>query len=124
MESHDHLFFNCPFSHAIWVDILAKGNFPHTPMPWVDYIEMMTTSYARKSLRSTILKLCLGVSIYVIWNERNAWFHSSSSRQVDGVVKYIQDLIRYKLFSMRKIVDSKVNRRIQTQWDLLNSIFM
>ena len=61
----------CPFSRAIWVDILAKGDLQYSPTPWVEYIEMMVTSAAGKSLKSTILKLCLAVSVYAIWNERN-----------------------------------------------------
>ena len=41
VEDHDHLFFNCPFSWAIWSEILTKCDIHPVQMPWDQCIDWM-----------------------------------------------------------------------------------
>ena len=38
VESHKHLFFECPASSHIWSMVLAKSAISHNFLPWPDYI--------------------------------------------------------------------------------------
>lgn len=48
-ESHDHLFFNCPFSCQVWNSISANLNVSWAPQSWSNWI-LMSSSFRGNSL--------------------------------------------------------------------------
>lgn len=69
-ESHDHLFFNCPFSSQFWALVTAKIIVNWSPRLVANWVTLLSSSKG-KSLRSIIFKLAFTASISHIWIERN-----------------------------------------------------
>ena len=49
-ESHDHLFFSCPFSEGIWRLLCSKCNLPWSNLDWGETIQWMVSNFKGKSL--------------------------------------------------------------------------
>ena len=118
LENHDHLFFHCPISKSTWEALLDKCGLPHDVVPWQIHVDLMVTRTQGKDLRSTIRKLCLAVSVYHIWRERNIRLHDHISRLPNAVLHLIQDTIRCRLLSIRNIHDNEENRALLSCWHI------
>lgn len=60
-ESHDHLFFNCPFSSQIWDSISTKLNVSWAPQSWANWVVLLS-SFKGISLRVITIKLAFTVT--------------------------------------------------------------
>lgn len=69
-ESHDHLFFSCPFSEGIWRLLCSKCNLPWSNLDWGETIQWKVSNLKGKSLLSLIVKLMLAAAVYSLWRER------------------------------------------------------
>ena len=119
LESHDHLFFECTITAQIWEAVLHKGGIRIPTLPWNALWEWMASNWKGSSLHTKISKLCLAVSVYWIWKERNTRFHSSVSRRVDAIVHSIFEQVRLKGASYVRVKDTISNRLCQASWNLL-----
>ena len=71
-ETHEHLFFNCRFSHEVWVWITTKHKTPWPNYRWPDLIQWGAVTHKSKSLFSSLVaRLTLAASVYSIWMERS-----------------------------------------------------
>ena len=124
LETHEHLFFECPASSHIWTMVLAKSAISHNIIKWQDYIEWLVIQWNSKSLPIRILKLCFQATVYVIWQERNERFHTNSIRDTNTLYRSIITMVRIKLLSLTGISHTLHNRQAQQQWDLPESVFV
>ncbi|XP_058216508.1 uncharacterized protein LOC131327386 [Rhododendron vialii] len=72
VESHNHLFFDCPYSSAIWADMLTKNQVCRYPMQWDDEMIWFNLHSKGNCLRKSVLKLSLSAAVYGIGREGNA----------------------------------------------------
>lgn len=70
LESHDHLFFNCPYSMQIWEYISLKICVSWTPLSRSGWISTLS-GLLGKSLCTTIIKLTFPTTVYHVRLERN-----------------------------------------------------
>ncbi|GKA48635.1 RNA-directed DNA polymerase, eukaryota, reverse transcriptase zinc-binding domain protein [Tanacetum coccineum] len=70
-ESHDHLFFNCPFSMALWKKLKTQMQFQSNATVWNDIVTELAVKPNKSSIWSIVRRLCLAGAIYSIWRERN-----------------------------------------------------
>ncbi|GAV80303.1 zf-RVT domain-containing protein, partial [Cephalotus follicularis] len=70
-ETHDHLFFQCPYSATVWKEILGLCHIVRPIVPWADEVEWMCTNATGNQFHQTLKKLALAASIYHLWIERN-----------------------------------------------------
>ena len=103
--------------------VLAKSAIFHNILQWSDYILWLATQWQSKSLPTRILKLCLQVTVYAIWKERNERFHTNSVRDISTLAWIIITMVCSKLLSLSGLKDTLLNRQVQMQWDLSNSVF-
>ena len=61
--------------------------------------------------------------MYIIWKERNERFHTNSVRDTSTLARIIITMVRSKLLSLSGLMDTLLNRQVQMQWDLSNSVF-
>ena len=122
LETHAHLFFECPVTKQIWIRILHKGNFSTPDLPWQELVSWMAVHW-HGSFGSVIKKLCLAISVYHLWKERNARFHTNSTTSIEEVFCSIAEQVRMKLLTLRRVEDNPTNRRYQVIWNLSNKIF-
>ena len=123
LESHDHLFFDCPYSRQLWRSISQKGNFTSPTIPWELLISWVSSCWKGHSLQIKINLLCLSITIYHLWRERNDIFHSHSSKSVQDLVVLIEHDVRLKLSTYREVRDTPHHRALQVVWSLPDSIF-
>ncbi|GJZ36395.1 uncharacterized WD repeat-containing protein-like protein isoform X1, partial [Tanacetum coccineum] len=79
-DSHEHLFFKCKYAQYIWKKICDMAK---------------------------LRKLCLAVSVYFIWQERNKRLFNSCRRDEEDLFKTICEELRAKMVSIT--VKSNVN---------------
>lgn len=70
-HSHEHLFFECLFSSAVWDKVKRLSILRRSNSVWGDIIQDLIVMDNRKSLGNIIRKSVLGASEYFIWQERN-----------------------------------------------------
>ncbi|XP_071739508.1 uncharacterized protein [Rutidosis leptorrhynchoides] len=72
-ESHDHLFFECPYSKHVW-SLVA---------------------------RVVVSKILFSASVYFIWQERKSRLFNNVGRNPDQLVKAIVSTVRLKMLSLK-----------------------
>ena len=122
LETHDHLFFECQYSRQLWTFMSFKGGFSTPNSQWGNLVIWLSSNWKGKSLLVKSWKLCLAISIYHLWKERNRRFHSQRSLTVQEKVEVITEEVRLKA-SLKNIQDLPQNRVIQIAWRLPDSIF-
>ncbi|GAV80059.1 zf-RVT domain-containing protein, partial [Cephalotus follicularis] len=71
-ESVEHLFFACPFTRSIWMQVLSMCNIIRQVLPWPNEIQWMSDHSRGKNLPQTLRKLALGDTVYHVWMEQNS----------------------------------------------------
>ena len=122
-ESHRHLLFECPMSAQIWQNILrkAKVHVPH--LSWDILIDWLASNWVGASLSLSLSKLCLTATVYYVWQERNTRIHENRSRNVDCITHTILETICMSLFSYKMVEENDLNKKLQEDWALPDSIF-
>ena len=123
LETHNHLFFECLATKQIWERVLIKADISVPDSPWKERVGWMSLKWKGKTLSHNISKLCLSISVYQIWKERNLRFHTNSMRSTDDIYCCILEQVRLKLSTFRCMEDNLTNRATQSIWNLPDSIF-
>lgn len=123
LESHSHLFFDCPFSSLIWRQLLVRNGISRPILPFSQELEWAVYNMNGKSFRDVLFKLSMAASIYTLWEERNMRIFQGKARDVDGVSLAIFNSIRAKVSSWSAIKFSAMNRRLCEDWLLDSRIF-
>ncbi|CAL9224853.1 unnamed protein product [Arabidopsis halleri] len=72
IETHDHLFFNCIYSTAVW-EAFAARLWPSPPSDLLSISSWILQTRSQPHAQDTvIIKLILQSACYLIWRERNA----------------------------------------------------
>lgn len=97
-ETRDHLFFACPYTFTLWLQIV--GNlFVGEPDPdWDSTIATMINGTYDK-LTFILLRLVLQVTIYYIWRERNDRRHNKPAKPVEQLGRIIDKTMRNRITS-------------------------
>ncbi|KAJ9536666.1 hypothetical protein OSB04_un000139 [Centaurea solstitialis] len=90
-DSHNHLFFECPFSRQVWLQVMDKVHWIGFPCSWnaiVDAISDHQTS--PKGLQH---RLALAATVYTIWCERNHRMFAEISKPIPHLVQTIMTAV-------------------------------
>lgn len=85
-ESHDHLFFGCPFTKIIWKNNVAMCKLNYVPMSWRIVLKIWRLNG----------KLLFGASIYVIWKEWNERLFKGEENSLASIPNNIKLLAKKK----------------------------
>ncbi|GJR07781.1 reverse transcriptase domain, reverse transcriptase zinc-binding domain protein [Tanacetum coccineum] len=121
-DSHEHLFFICPFANSVWSRMKVKAGLGRVSHNIYDIVDHFGGIARRKTTHVVIAKLVVAASAYFIWQERNWRLFKKSKRSIDQVVSCISSLVRMKLLScaFKRTTEGVLYARL---WDLPNSIF-
>ncbi|CAA7013744.1 unnamed protein product [Microthlaspi erraticum] len=105
-ESRDHLFFLCPFSNHIWLQLMHRIRLTSVPSTWLDIVSWL-------SLASSSIILSLAkrqdwqACIYEIWKERNRRFHDGITLSSHKIFHKILCLLINKSLALRNFGSSR-----------------
>ena len=97
LETHDHLFFECPYSQQLWHTISLRGTFFTPSIPWGQLIPWLSSNWKGNSLQMKTNLLFLSITVYHLWRERNNRFHVHTSTSVQDLGSLIVQDVRLKL---------------------------
>ena len=111
-ESRDHLFFACPYTYGLWLQIIGSLLRPAPSPDWNEILARILHS-AHDRLVSILLRLALQVTIYYIWRERNERRHTQRSRPANQFAKVIEKTIKQRIMSTRYYEKRGLTRLMQ-----------
>nr|GEV97789.1 putative reverse transcriptase domain, reverse transcriptase zinc-binding domain protein [Tanacetum cinerariifolium] len=121
-DSHDHLFFECPFAKGIWDRVKVCAGLAHYTPNVYDIIHSLMPIMKRRTTNSMVAKLVVVAATYYVWQERNWRLFKKGKRSPDQIVECIKFFVRLKLLSC-KLKKSKNGERLARLWDLPKAVF-
>ncbi|GJT69902.1 RNA-directed DNA polymerase, eukaryota, reverse transcriptase zinc-binding domain protein, partial [Tanacetum coccineum] len=100
-DSHEHLFFKCPYSMKIWNELKKKINMEEVNNDWENILNRVTDMACKNSIRSVLRRVVLAACVYYIWDERNKRFFDNQKRNHEALMQLIINNIRMKLVSLK-----------------------
>ncbi|XP_016482342.2 uncharacterized protein LOC107803218 [Nicotiana tabacum] len=88
-ETHDHLYFECPYSQSLWTGILEWLSYQRKVENWEDEVQWLTTNVNNRNPRKTLLGVVFAAVVYYIWMERNERRFQNQRREVKDRAKDI-----------------------------------
>ena len=78
IESHNHLFFECPYTAVVWTKLTRGLLQQHFTMDWDGIIHLLVSNTLECRVRF-LVRYVLQTSLHSIWRERNERRHGSST---------------------------------------------
>ncbi|XP_048608720.1 uncharacterized protein LOC125584381 [Brassica napus] len=111
-ETRDHLFFACPYTFTLWIDV--AGLLLGTPPDPDWYITMeQIAHHSHDKLTTILLRLAYQVTIYYIWREWNDRKHNNTVRSVQQLARIVDKTIRSRIMSTRYFEKPKLRELLQ-----------
>ena len=101
-----------------------EGGFNIPKLNWGNLIETMASDWRNKNLGTISWKLCLSITVYCIWAERNARLHNNIATGFLQITRKIRELVQLKLTTLKAVQDSPENRDTARKWNLPLRIFI
>ncbi|XP_071714224.1 uncharacterized protein [Rutidosis leptorrhynchoides] len=115
-DSHDHLFFECPFATDVWSRCRNLLNVP-LGTHWKDVVRVISPIASRNCVNLVVTKVMFAATIYFIWQERNNKIFKKSHRTEVKLFEDIYTTVRFKLLSLTFKNSPKVDR-LKERWRL------
>ena len=100
-DSHEHLFFECPFSIKVWKSVVEAAGMRGVSSKWSDIVAWLLPISKENKVTTIVGRLVVAASTYFVWQEYNNRIDGKGGRQPDGVAQVILDMVRLKLASIR-----------------------
>jgi len=123
MKDHNHLFFKCSYTKAIWWDVCDRCDIPIMIKGWDEWIRWATVTWHGKSFVNFSHKLSFAATMYHVWQEQNARIFVRMSRTSNLVFNQIECIIHDKVDLMRNVLPTNENKKIQRAWRVNNIDF-
>nr|GEY42926.1 hypothetical protein [Tanacetum cinerariifolium] len=98
-DSHEHLFFDCPFSQQVWSRVQKIAGLTGAGPSLASITTHLMPIAKRKFSKSCIGKLVVAATAYFIWHERNSRLFNKVKRLVTEVVDCNLSNVQLKLLS-------------------------
>ena len=87
-ETRDHLYFACPHTYTIWLEVIVTLLGRPSDPDWEIMLQHLVT-LRFEWLTYILLRLVFQAAIYIIWRERNDRKHGKKLRQANQLAKVI-----------------------------------
>jgi len=113
-ESRDHLYFACPYTFTLWLQVVGKLIGVEPNPDWeTTILQMLSGTHDRQTF--ILLRLVLQVSIYFIWRERNDRKHKITAKPVAQLARVIDKAVRNCIMSTKYHMNPKL-RELMVRW--------
>ena len=124
VETREHLFYDCNFSRQLWIEILSLCGQSREVTSWQGELQWAIQRLRGKSLNAVILRVAWHAVIYFIWQERNNRLHRNKVETVQHILEKIKEVVRFRLWELKKISINPVNLSLYRSWQLSHKIFV
>lgn len=97
-ETRDHLFFSCPYTFTLWIEVV--GSLIQPDPDWVITLEQLANR-SLDNLSSVLLRLAFQVTIYYVWREHNDRKHIKPAKHTHYLARVVDKTIRNCIMSTR-----------------------
>ncbi|GAV92298.1 zf-RVT domain-containing protein, partial [Cephalotus follicularis] len=104
-ENVDHLYFACPYTQTIWIEILSKCNIYRPSLPWKEEVQWMVDHDRGNKPPQMFRKLSIGATVYQIWMERNRRSFRNCFLPPEAIIHKIQGDVAAKLAGHKNMFD-------------------
>ncbi|GAB2266060.1 hypothetical protein Dimus_037861 [Dionaea muscipula] len=118
VETHDHLFFDCPFSGQVWRSVLRLCGVSWRMRPWSSWPSFLSRRIRGRSLSADILRVCFSTTVYMLWKERNSRRFDRPLRRWERVYDEIVTTVRCRFSVSRGRLVDRESIRMATRWRL------
>lgn len=94
MDSHNHLFFQCPYAVDVWRMVKREFKLFGFPEKWEDIMLYLRTGRGPSRLSQ---KLAMAATMYFIWAERNRRLFDNSRLVPLQVFKRVRDMVLLRM---------------------------
>ncbi|KAG7533326.1 hypothetical protein ISN45_Aa08g009650 [Arabidopsis thaliana x Arabidopsis arenosa] len=99
VESRDHLYFACPYSFTVWLEVV--GSLIPAPDPdWSETLRCLSMNSCDGNTR-ILLRLAFQATLYYLWRERNERKHNQRYRSNIQPAAAIEKAIKARIMSLR-----------------------
>ncbi|XP_019255176.1 PREDICTED: uncharacterized protein LOC109233767 [Nicotiana attenuata] len=88
-ETHDHLYFECPYSQSLWKGLLEWLSYKRRVEIWEAEVQWLTANVNNRNPRKNVLRVVFAAVVYYIWMERNARRFQNQSKEIQDRAKEI-----------------------------------
>lgn len=99
-EDRDHLFFTCPYTFTVWMNIAHKLLGEAITPDWEGTVITLLQP-SRHKLDIILLRLAFQSAIYTLWRERNSRRHGGPCVAVAMTTRTIGKLVKNRIISLK-----------------------
>ncbi|KAL0728762.1 hypothetical protein Bca4012_024855 [Brassica carinata] len=104
LETRDHLFFSCPYSSAVWTQLMNHLLGSRFTTAWEEII-VLTIDNSQDMLTTFLTRYGFQVSLHSLWRERNDRRHGATPTSVSALISMLDRHIRSRCSSIRMLDD-------------------
>ncbi|GJW60305.1 RNA-directed DNA polymerase, eukaryota, reverse transcriptase zinc-binding domain protein [Tanacetum coccineum] len=116
-DSHEHLFFKCPYSEDIWRTITTKIGRRNWSIEWEKVAYAIAKGGCKNSINSVLERMAFETVIYFIWNEMNKRIFTQEHKSYPEVLNGIVKSLKMQLMCL-KVRSSVAVKKICDEWNL------
>ena len=106
LETRNHLFFSCPYTSAVWTQLMNGLLGSRFTIIWED-IMALTIDNSQDMITTFLTRYGFQVSLHSLWRERNDRRHQASPTSISTLVTMLDRHIRNRCSSIIKLGDQK-----------------
>ncbi|KAF3572571.1 hypothetical protein F2Q69_00060208 [Brassica cretica] len=111
-ESRDHLFFSCPYTYTLWIEVIGTLLGRPPDPDWESTLVHLTTHGFYGSVY-ILLRITFHATIYMIWTEENDRKHLKKPRQVTQLAKLTGKTVRNRISSVKYLEKPRLRGLMQ-----------
>ncbi|XP_022008470.1 uncharacterized protein LOC110907832 [Helianthus annuus] len=117
-DSHNHLFFSCEYSKAVWKKVRLKARMTDMPFFWSDIVVLLEQNRSGKAVWEIIRRLAVAASVYFIWQERNGRLFRDTNRAPNVLFELIIKEVRLRLMGLKLKNSRGVLEAAENAWSI------
>ncbi|KAG2281842.1 hypothetical protein Bca52824_053062 [Brassica carinata] len=95
-ETRDHLFFACPYTYTLWIEVVGTLLGRPPDPDWKNTLQHLIT-HGFGELEYILVRLVFQTTVYMIWRERNDRRHLKKPRQSNLLAKIIDKTVKNRI---------------------------
>jgi hypothetical protein len=97
---------------------MTECSFKNVPLDWNNIQSWGAAELQGKSLKASLGRLCLGATVYYLWQQRNDLLHCNKPRTEEAILKQIRWDVRSRMLAKGRFKCIGKNLELVHRWNL------